>query len=139
MAFDYCDYCTPNMTNTWSAWINTSHCTTWDVYSQSRNRIEYDSNYCSEVYNKTYYESRNQSCDYCTSTWYSYNTSCNSDGDYWVRHDYNDTCCAETGLSTDCNKPEDYILSCIYEFNISLEKGWNLLSIPIKSDSLWKI
>ena len=82
----YCDFCTPNMTNTsWSEWYNITTCNSSDQLIQQRNRTEYDQNNCNEIFNKTYYENKTVYCDYCTpnmtntswSEWYNI-TTCNS-------------------------------------------------------------
>ncbi|MBW2984056.1 hypothetical protein KY361_03020, partial [Candidatus Woesearchaeota archaeon] len=82
-----CDYCTPNLINTsWTAWTNIS-CLPDDTMNQTRNRTQYDSNYCGEVSNTTFVEYRaTEFCDYCThnlvntswSSWYDI-TLCQTD------------------------------------------------------------
>jgi len=64
---EVCDYCTPEITNTsWSEWTNLT-CLEDDTMNQSRYLTEYDSNYCGEISNITYYEYQNiEVCDYCT-------------------------------------------------------------------------
>ena len=61
-----CDYCFTNLVNTsWSDWINIS-CLDGDVMNQSRNRTQYDSNYCGVIVNETFFEYRlGGYCDYC--------------------------------------------------------------------------
>ncbi len=60
-----CDYCTPNLVNTsWTEWINIS-CLPDDTMNQTRNRTQYDENYCGEIENETFFEFRNtEYCDY---------------------------------------------------------------------------
>ena len=61
----YCDFCTPNMTNTsWSEWYNITTCNSSDQLIQQRNRTEYDQNNCNEIFNTTYYENRILSCTF---------------------------------------------------------------------------
>ena len=62
-----CDYCTPSMTNTsWSSWYNLTSCQINDTILQERNLTEYDSNFCGEVSNTTYYEHQEIACNYCS-------------------------------------------------------------------------
>lgn len=58
--------CSYNLINTsWSEWLNLS-CLIDDTINQSRYLTEYDSNFCGEYENITYYEYRNtEFCDYC--------------------------------------------------------------------------
>ncbi|MEM2956304.1 MAG: DNRLRE domain-containing protein [Candidatus Pacearchaeota archaeon] len=71
-----CDYCTPNLINTsWTEWYNITACLTGDYYIQERNMIQYDSNNCEEVSNKTFFERQNVSCIYA----YCGDGICNTD------------------------------------------------------------
>ena len=70
-------------------------------------------------------------CNYCIPSWYSYNSSCKDDF-YKTTFVYNNSCCAITWLSSDCNKPADAVVPCTYTFNLSLRKGWNLVSLPLR-------
>ncbi|PLW79457.1 hypothetical protein C0585_07445 [Candidatus Woesearchaeota archaeon] len=68
--FVYCDFCTPNMTNTtWSAWTNVDVCLANDSQEQIRYLTQYDSNYCGEVDNETIFETQFVDCDFCTPDW----------------------------------------------------------------------
>jgi hypothetical protein len=59
--------CTPSLTNTsWSAWQNQSSCLANDTQLQNRSLTQYDSNYCGEVANETFYEIQYVACDFCT-------------------------------------------------------------------------
>ena len=66
-ATEFCDFCTPNMTNTsWTSWLNIT-CLVDDTMNQTRNRTEYDINFCGEIGNTTYIEYRaTEFCDFCT-------------------------------------------------------------------------
>ncbi|MBD3249873.1 S8 family serine peptidase, partial [Candidatus Woesearchaeota archaeon] len=60
---EFCDYCTPNMTNTsWRAYYNISPCYENDTIEQERNRTQYDSTYCGEVGNTTFFEQQIIAC-----------------------------------------------------------------------------
>jgi len=74
-----CNFCNPYIINTtMSTWQNQTSCLLGDYYIQNRSKVEYDSNYstCFAVtnlssdlwnngVNKTYWEFRNQTCDFC--------------------------------------------------------------------------
>ncbi|MCX6749001.1 MAG: right-handed parallel beta-helix repeat-containing protein [Candidatus Pacearchaeota archaeon] len=74
-----CDFCRPNMINTTiSDWKNQTTCLLGDYYIQNKSKTEYDSNFSScylitnlssdlwnNGMNKTYWEFRNQTCDFC--------------------------------------------------------------------------
>ena len=124
----WCDYCTPRMTNSsWSDWYNSTNCLSTDTLTQARTRLQFDANNCGELANVTFIEYGDTTCNYCTPSWYSYNSSCET---VFV---YNNSCCLDTGLASDCSKPKD--TTCTHSFNISLKKGWNLVSLPLKSEN----
>lgn len=52
-----------------------------------------------------------ESCNYCTSTFSSSLTTCtnNQQVQYYA---YSNTCCADTGLPSDCNLPSNQTISC---------------------------
>jgi hypothetical protein len=55
----------PSLSNTtWTDWLNITSCLPEDYYSQSRNLTQFDSYSCTN--NQTFFESRNQTCDFCT-------------------------------------------------------------------------
>lgn len=63
---EFCDYCTPLLTNTsWSNWTNIS-CLPNNKMNQSRSLIQYDSNNCGEVANETFIEY--QATEDCNTT-----------------------------------------------------------------------
>jgi uncharacterized protein YjiK len=79
-----CDYCIPNLKNiTSSYWDNISTCYLNNTISQQRNLTQYDSNFCNEVENKTFFEYKLSFCDYCVpnlinTTWSNWeNIGCN--------------------------------------------------------------
>ncbi|HZX45457.1 MAG TPA: hypothetical protein VFF28_07290 [Candidatus Nanoarchaeia archaeon] len=133
-SIENCDYCIPNMIESpWSDWYNTSTCLIMDRITQARKKTLYDSNLCNEIANETSFEYMNSSCNYCTSAWSSYNTTCSEDS-YRTIFTYSNSCCADTSLASDCNIPDNATYPCQYSFNISLRKGWNLVSIPLDVD-----
>jgi len=78
-----CDYCTPNMTNTnKTEWQNQGACLIDNTRVQNRSWVNYDSNYCGEILDTTYFEYQNVSCDFCTpsminTSWSDWtNTTC---------------------------------------------------------------
>ena len=59
--------CVENLVNdSWSAWVDDGVCGVDDFQLQNRTVVEYDSNFCGEVSNVTYFEYQNVSCDFCT-------------------------------------------------------------------------
>ena len=77
---DSCDYCQPILVNTtFTEWQNQTNCMFGDYYIQNKSMVEFDSNYesCYAItnlpsdlwnngQNKTHWEFRNQTCDFCT-------------------------------------------------------------------------
>ncbi len=62
-----CDFCTPSSTNTsWSEWEDISECNPEDTINQRRELTQYDSSFCGEISNQTFYEYQDIACDYCT-------------------------------------------------------------------------
>lgn len=106
-----CDFCTPILVNTtWSNWINIGQCSIQDTQNQSRFRVQYDFNNCSEVQNQTFYEYNLILCDYCSQDiqgpFYTEWSECNEQN-FKIRvgyyRDYNfSSCCLTTGLDSDC-------------------------------------
>ena len=135
----YCDYCTPNMTNTsWSEWYNITTCNSSDQLIQQRNRTEYDNNNRGEISNTTYYENMTVYCDFCTpnmtntswSEWYNI-TTCNS-SDQLIqqrnRTEYDQNNCNEIFNTT---YYENRILSCTFPApNINISKTPNATLLP---------
>ncbi len=61
-----CDYCMPSLTNTsWSLWQNSGSCLINDTQLQNRSMIEYDTNFCGEITNSTFWETQYIACDFC--------------------------------------------------------------------------
>jgi len=55
-----------------------------------------------------------ESCNYCTSTYVETSLDCVAgDSERDITYGYTNTCCADTGLLSDCNKPADTTESCI--------------------------
>ena len=123
-----CEYCSPNPVNTsWTEWQNQTNCRINNSLVQKKNRTEYDGNYdsCYAVTglgsdlwnngnNNTYYDYQDVSCNYCYSTWENVNGSCETDDSFAVDYVYTNTCCADTGLGSDCNIPSNTTGSCDY-------------------------
>jgi hypothetical protein len=64
-ATEFCDFCTPVLTNTsWGDWTNYTECLPDNNQTQVRNLTQYDSNYCNETVNQTFYEYQNVTCNY---------------------------------------------------------------------------
>lgn len=59
-----CDFCTPKLTNVSKVWVNVTACSGNDTYTQKREIIQYDTNSCGEISNKTFIEYRTETCDY---------------------------------------------------------------------------
>jgi len=147
-----CNYCNYNFVNTsWSEWINETSCLTNDLQQQSRFKTEYDDNYTtcyletnleSDLWNNgnniTNYDYRSVACDNCTPIWIEVNTTCQTDNTkigYFVD---DNGCYSITALESDLeNKPDNNTYSCDYgyTFNIDLNEGWNLISIPLKLEN----
>ena len=55
------------------------------------------------------------SCNYCDSTYEESNTSCTTSDLIYTNYDWTNTCCADTGLSSDCDSiPSNYTTACNY-------------------------
>ena len=46
-----------------------------------------------------------------------------------ITYMYSNDCCAQTGLTSDCNIPPNAAMPCATQNQIRLRQGWNLLSI----------
>jgi len=110
-----CDYCTPSLVNTsWSDWINEGECLIDDTQQQKRTRIQYDENYCGEVEDITFTDSKNIECDYCIPEWYEINETCQPDDTFTGWYKDSNNCYAITGLDADNNPPPNNTYACDY-------------------------
>jgi uncharacterized protein YjbI with pentapeptide repeats len=106
-----CDFCTPSLTNTsWTDWTNETSCRANNTILQRKSLVQYDSNFCGEIGNTTFYEYREILCDFCTpilanttpGSWYNI-TECRFNNTIleqrnWTQYDSN--FCGETGNTT---------------------------------------
>jgi hypothetical protein len=81
--------------------------------TQNCNSVE-DLNTCGDIYSGDYSEFTPQACNYCTSTWSNTNSSCDTRDLYNLTYAYTNTCCADTGLGSDCNIPANTTDGCNY-------------------------
>ena len=121
-----CDYCTPVLANTtWSSWHNIS-CLVDDTMNQTRNRTEYDTNFCSEIDNTTFYDYQiNGTCDFCTPAWYEINTTCHADDTFTGWYNDSSTCYSITALPSDNTPPTNNTYSCDYCTPDWVNSTWN--------------
>jgi len=86
---------------------------TWSSCNSSdlQRKNYYDANSCNSG---TPPEELIQICNYCTSTWENMNSSCRNNDTLLVNYQYTNTCCQETGLTSDCNIPINTTSTCDY-------------------------
>ena len=75
-----------------------------------------DLNSCGLAYTGDFSEFALQACNFCTSDWNFSLGICNAPGNNLqdVLYQYNNTCCVDTGLPTDCNIPANTTQACGY-------------------------
>ncbi|MEE9525615.1 MAG: hypothetical protein V3V78_03360, partial [Candidatus Woesearchaeota archaeon] len=137
-----CDYCTPNLINTSTAWTNIS-CLVSDLMNQTRNTTQYDNNYCGEIANQTFVEYQaTEFCDYCTPSlintswteWYNL-TGCQANDTVLQERNltqYDSNSCGEVANTT---FTEQQSVACDYCTPSLTNTSWNSwLNISCLSD-----
>jgi len=130
--------CTPNLENTsWSEWENDFPCGINNKVDQIRFFIQYDTENCGIIPNQTFYEHRENYCDYCsqniTGPFYNNWSECNEYGirnrrGYYIDLNF-ESCCEVTNFPEDCGIKNDFR-------NFTEEEDCNLsLNIFVKEPS----
>ncbi|MFH2028120.1 MAG: right-handed parallel beta-helix repeat-containing protein, partial [Nanoarchaeota archaeon] len=96
--------CVPNwvINTTWSECNSTNH----------QYQYYYDGNNCNKELIPP--EPINQTCNYCEPGWINIISDCNQNNQINISYTYNNTCCHETGLDSDCIIPENTTIECDY-------------------------
>jgi len=137
---EYCDYCTPSLTNTsWSEWVDETECLSNDTQIQNRTRLQYDSNICSELGNITFVQHRTIACDYCTPNWVLNDTWSECD---FTNHQYRNwydvnNCAEEFDLALEWGYQEDATFSASDDYYLYL--NYTKLENSTREPSFWQV
>ena len=115
--------CIANWTSAFTGWTS---CSKGD--SKTRTKYYRDTNNCNVSAPQN--ETETSVCDYCISAWQNINGPCRSDNTFVIGYVYTNTCCKETGLSSDCSIPLNATSSCDY-----CTPDWKEMNTSCQSDN----